>query len=242
MIAPVAAPDAAVAGEGLGRQWRDFVLMLVLTLALATAGVTGYGLANRTNRAAAPPATDSPDAGFARDMQVHHGQAVLMASIARDRTAEPSVRYLAYDILTSQQAQIGMMQAWLAEWGLTQTDSDLPPMRWMVGEHGGHGQADLPTQQATDVGMTRPLPDGRMPGMATAADVTALRTLAGRAAEIRFLQLMIPHHRGGVAMAEACIRLCQRPSLRQLAEGIAAGQAAEIRAMTAMLTARGARA
>jgi uncharacterized protein (DUF305 family) len=33
-----------------------------------------------------PPGNDSPEAGFARDMIVHHGQAVQMAEIIRDKT------------------------------------------------------------------------------------------------------------------------------------------------------------
>ena len=55
----------------------------------------------------------SADAGFARDMTDHHAQAVEMALIAYQRTEDEAVRLLAYDIATSQQAQIGMMAGWL---------------------------------------------------------------------------------------------------------------------------------
>ena len=40
----------------------------------------------------------SAEAGFARDMQVHHGQAVEMAMDIYRTTENPDVRVLAYDI------------------------------------------------------------------------------------------------------------------------------------------------
>lgn len=226
---------------GLSRQWRDLVLMLVLTVTLATAGLAGYGISAREHHSAALPTDTGPDAGFVRDMQVHHAQAVLMATIVRDSTTDPAIRYLAYDILTSQQGQIGMMQGWLTEWGLTQSNTDLPAMSWMSGSGNGDDHGGMQMPAGTNGSLMRLQPDGRMPGMATAADLDRLRALSGRASEIRFLQMMIPHHRGGVAMAQACEQLCQRPSVRLLAENIAAGQTSEIQAMTDLLAARGAR-
>ena len=56
--------------------------------------------------------------GFARDMMVHHAQAVEMAEIVRDKTENENVRILATDIALTQQAQIGQMQGWLAVWEL----------------------------------------------------------------------------------------------------------------------------
>ena len=38
------------------------------------------------------PSDQSPEAGFARDMSVHHAQAVELAFIVRDRTDDPEVR------------------------------------------------------------------------------------------------------------------------------------------------------
>src|SRR5262249_8060804 len=46
------------------------------------------------------PADDSVDAGFARDMMVHHQQAVQMAGWVRDHDTNPEVRLVAYDIET----------------------------------------------------------------------------------------------------------------------------------------------
>ena len=44
------------------------------------------------------PAADSVDAGFARDMATHHLQGVEMANLVPDRSKDPEVRQLAFDI------------------------------------------------------------------------------------------------------------------------------------------------
>ena len=50
-----------------------------------------------------------------------------------------------------------------------------------------------------------------------------------------FLAMMIPHHQGAVDMAELALRHGRDPLVRQLAEGMIAGQAVEIAAMRARL-------
>ena len=160
------------------------------------------------------PDDESPEAGFARDMSVHHAQAVEMAEFMRPRTEDPELRQLDTDVVLTQQAQIGRISGWLDAWGLRATGI-LPPMAWM-------GMAGQP-----------------MMGMASRADVNALATLPLAQAEERFLRLMILHHRGGVAMAEAILARTDRDEVARLAESIVAGQTAEIEAMQAMLESRG---
>ncbi|HET9021623.1 MAG TPA: DUF305 domain-containing protein, partial [Ornithinibacter sp.] len=63
------------------------------------------------------PAEFGADAGFARDMQTHHAQAVEMAFLIRDRSGDEELRTVAYDIITSQQQQAGQMYGWLVQWG-----------------------------------------------------------------------------------------------------------------------------
>ncbi len=57
-----------------------------------------------------------------------------------------------------------------------------------------------------------------------------------------YLQLMTDHHRGGVHMAEGCVRACEVEAGRRLARGMVEGQQSEIRLMADMLRARGAAA
>jgi len=162
-----------------------------------------------------PPAEDSAEVGFARDMSRHHAQAVLMAEALRDRTDDAELRTLASDIALTQQAQIGMMSAWLEDWGRSASASG-PKMAWM-GE---------PTT-------------GLMPGMAAPAETAALATLAVDQAEAQFLRLMVAHHTGGVEMAEAGVELTDDPQVVQLARSIAGAQASEIDYLQSLLAARG---
>lgn len=68
-------------------------------------------------------------------MQTHHNQAVQMAMIVRDKSTDPTIRTIAYDIITSQQQQAGQLYGWLVQWGLPQTSSETG-MAWMtMGQH-----------------------------------------------------------------------------------------------------------
>lgn len=178
-----------------------------------------------------PPSDTSVDAGFARDMKVHHQQAVDMAFIIRDATDNEQIRSLAYDIATTQLNQIGQMMGWLDLWGLTQTTT-APHMQWMS-----------PEAMATMSGhtMTTPGPDDpAMPGMATKAQLDELRNLTGTQAEVKFLQLMITHHLAGVQMAQDALNHAQTEVAKALAKGMVTAQTSEVALMQTYLAERGA--
>jgi len=199
------------------------------------------------------PGESSVEAGFARDMSVHHAQAVAMAEAIRDRTTDPDLKLLATDIALGQQGQIGRMSGWLDEWGLNQT-STATPMAWIRSDNlladptasgaesaaGGGGMGNMGNMGTTSDTTMVMTPDGRMPGMATRPQVSALSTLPIGDAEISFLQLMIAHHKAGVEMAQAALARTARPDVVQLATSIINGQQAEITLMTDMLAKRGA--
>ncbi|MFD3816209.1 DUF305 domain-containing protein [Streptomyces rubiginosohelvolus] len=168
------------------------------------------------------PAEDSVDAGFARDMAIHHQQAVEMSFIVRDRTDDEDVRRLAYDIINTQANQRGMMLGWLEMWGLPKSAAG-PPMKWM-----GH------TFTPTDDGSL-------MPGMATDAELAALTASKDEKAEVLFLRLMTVHHRAGADMAQAAAGAAKTDAIRNLAEGMVRGQQSEIGLMADMLKDRGAK-
>jgi uncharacterized protein (DUF305 family) len=172
---------------------------------------------------AGTPSPDSADAGFARDMSVHHQQAVEMSYIVRDRTEDEEVRRLAYDIAQTQANQRGMLIGWLDLWGLPKVSSD-PPMTWM-------GMGDMPSAGEGSL----------MPGMATDAQMKKLAGLSGRQAEVYYLQLMTEHHKGGVHMAEGCAAQCTVGVEKRLARGMVESQESEIRLMADLLAERGAK-
>lgn len=197
--------------------------MKILTVAVAAVAalILGLVLGALLLGSDSEPGDQSPEAGFARDMSVHHAQAVELAFIVRDRTQDPEVRTMAYDIINTQRAQIGMFSGWLQQWELPQT-SVRPPMEWTDHGHGG-----VMMQSYDD-----------MPGMASDADLQMLRDASGVGAEILFLELMVEHHKGGVEMAEAVLPLTDRTEVTYLADTIVAGQQAEIATMEDMLAAR----
>jgi uncharacterized protein (DUF305 family) len=183
-------------------------------LLLAVASVLAAAVALALLLASVPPGNDSAEAGFARDMIVHHGQAVQMAEIIRDKTESDAIRLLASDISLSQQGQVGIMQGWLQVWGLPLTGSE-PAMAWM-----GH-----PTR-------------GLMPGMAPPDEIDRLGTLPPERADVLFLRLMIAHHEAAIPMSQAVLESSDEPEVDQLARSIIKSQKAEIENMKAMVKKR----
>lgn len=55
------------------------------------------------------------DEDFMRGMIPHHQGAVDMANIALEKSSDPVIRKLATDIITTQKAEMAIMQRWLAE-------------------------------------------------------------------------------------------------------------------------------
>lgn len=199
-------------------RWLVAVPATVIAGALLVAGgavavVTGVG-------APTVPAEGSVDAGFARDMSTHHRQAVTMAGLVRDRSDDSEIQLLGYDVESTQNNQIGMMQGWLQVWGLP-VNTSAEQMAWMSGHR--------------EMGM----PGGVMPGMATPDELDELRGLSGDELDVRFLQLMIRHHQGAVPMADYALAHADTDVVRRLAQKVIESQSAEVLTMEQMLRERG---
>ncbi|MFE7422680.1 DUF305 domain-containing protein [Rhodococcus sp. NPDC057529] len=178
------------------------------------------------------PEAGSVDVGFAQDMSVHHSQAVEMSAIALANATDPAVRSLAYDILTTQQNQLGQMQGWLALWDQPALPSG-GYMGWMGSEHSdGHTHG---TAENSHMGSM-----SKMPGMASSEDMAALRQATGPAVDVLYLQLMLRHHQGGLPMMEYAAQHASEDAVRSLAQTMVDTQQSEATVMTNMLTAKGA--
>ncbi|MFV9507172.1 MAG: DUF305 domain-containing protein [Oscillochloridaceae bacterium umkhey_bin13] len=141
---------------------------------------------------------DEPyDAAFIDAMIVHHEGAVVMANQALAEAERPEIRAMAEEIIRAQEAEIGQMQAWRAEWF-----ADLAPTAGMAMEMG-------PMEVAA----------GSEPF------------------EQRFIEAIIPHHEGAIAMARDALQKSERPEIRLLAEAIISAQEAEIAQMREWLQA-----
>jgi uncharacterized protein (DUF305 family) len=196
-------------------------IILVAALAFAIGRFSTFGATSSTT-----PATDSPEAGFSRDMQVHHAQAIEMAMDIYRKTEDDELRVLSYDIATSQGGQRGEMFDWLVQWGLSQSGG--PMMAWMAESDAGHDHGGTAGEPMTDEEAREAM------GMASADEIAALKAANGQEADCLFLELMIRHHEGAIPMAAAVIELGSEPRVLEVAGSIEAGQTAEIDAMKSM--------
>ena len=208
---------------------RAAAVVALLTATALALGVLVGSVLNRPSSLSIPADT-SAEAGFARDMQAHHSQAVELSRLVRDRTDDEDVRILAQDIMLTQQNQAGQMAGWLETWGLPQS-SGREPMAWVAG---GHGHAAM-TSDDPDA----PMGYAAMPGWVSDEDMARLTAAQGEEAERLYLQLMIPHHQGGVEMAQIALDQVQAPQVRDLAQAIVTAQEAEITVLEQMLAERG---
>lgn len=154
------------------------------------------------------PLETSAEVRFARDMRLHHEQAVDMSLRIVGRTSDPELRLFATDILLTQQNQAGQMTAWLALWGRSQSGAEAP-MAGMAGSM----------------------------GMASAVQVQRISSSQSvKEAEILFLQLMHRHHQGGIQMAQAVLDDNPRADVvTRLAQGIVSGQRVELQVIESIL-------
>ncbi len=156
---------------------------------------------------------DSVDVGFLQDMRSHHDQAVQMslAMLLKDDT-DPTLRTVAAGILLSQQQETGLMIEILRGQGAAEENSTGTSMGWM----------------------NQPVPTERMPGMASEAELDQLEAATGEAAEHLFIDLMIAHHEGGIAMADYAVEHAGTDRVRSSAVATASVQRDEIEELRAI--------
>lgn len=94
--------------------------------------------------------------------------------------------------------------------------------------------------QPSGMGGMSGMDHGTMSTSGAPAGGAAAPTAMGRAGDIMFAQMMIPHHQQAVEMADLALTRAQSPRVRQLAEQIKAEQSPEIVTMNGWLTSWGA--
>ncbi len=153
------------------------------------------------------------DVAFLQMMIPHHGQALVLSDLAATRAEDPRVRRLAERIGAAQRPEILVMAAWLRE-----RDVDVPraaqdPTQY---DHGDHGHNE-------------------MQGMLTPAEMEALEEASGPTFDRLFLEGMIQHHEGAIAMAADVARDGAHVRVGEIAADVMTGQQAEVDAMRGML-------
>ncbi|MGB3909571.1 MAG: DUF305 domain-containing protein [Pseudolysinimonas sp.] len=142
---------------------------------------------------------NAADETFASGMIPHHEQAVEMASMVLDKEGvDPRVVALAERIVAAQQPEIDLLTSWLEAWGV---GSDIGGMEGM--DHSGGA-------------------------MMSEDDMAALEAATGSEASKLFLEQMVQHHTGAIAMAQQELDNGENPAALELAQTIIDDQTAEI--------------
>ena len=225
---PTRTPEDQAADEPREARWVRPVLAVAVAIGLLLLGAAGgllIGLPRSSDSRV--PAPGSVDVGFAQDMTVHHQQAVEMASWERDHTTDPVLAQLSADIEATQTGQIGTMQGWLELWNASPLPVGGRHMAWMTEPSHDHSAA-------ASGGVAT------MPGMASDAELTAMRAATGQQLDVMFLQLMLRHHQGGVSMLQYGADHAAVPQVRNLAAQMLRSQSAESDYLRQLLAQRGA--
>lgn len=227
------ASDPVAAPHHPGRGVRRITLLVAILLSALIVGGAAFSVGRLSTLVDPRPSSTSAEAGFSRDMQTHHNQGVELALIVRDHTNDEAVRRLAYDITVTQGQQSGQMYAWLELWELSQAGAE-PSMTWMT----RLAASDADSAGSDHAHDTQHVAGEPMPGLATSDQIASLTAASGAQAEREFLTLMIAHHQGAIAMAEAVLARSDNSTVRAFAAAVVASQESEIDLMTGMLAER----
>jgi len=148
----------------------------------STAPVVQLGAPGQANRTLGPDeiaALEAPghvdaDVTFVRNMLYHHDQAMTMTEMVEERTTSRDIRLLSERMAVSQEGEIEQLEQWLSTRGETVRDP----------ADGEHGHADVAGMQ----------------GMLSDEELAALEAAEGAEFDRLFLELMIKHHEGAIAM------------------------------------------
>ena len=173
------------------------------------------------------------DVGFMQHMIVHHQQAVEMVALLETRGADPRVGLMGRRIALSQEAEMELMRAWLAERGqpLAMPGMDHGAMDHAAPGHEGHAGHGAAPASADDTPV--------MPGMLSPRQMRELAAARGPEFDRLFLEGMIRHHQGALDMVDA---LMARPGagedtvLSDFLTSVVADQSAEILRMRLLLS------
>ena len=152
------------------------------------------------------------DVAFATAMVEHHAQAIQMANFTIGREGlDPRIAELAEEIRVSQTAEIDELAGLLRSWG-----EDVPETGFATGDSHSHDD-DMADGDHAD-----------MPGMMSAAEMEELAGAPDAAFAEQWMQMMIEHHEGALAMVDDVQADGEHEELRDLAGEMESAQRTEI--------------
>ena len=149
------------------------------------------------------PADAQYDLRFIDAMNPHHKGAVEMATDALQKSKRPEIKRLAQNIIADQNRELKLMLQWRQAW---YPNASSKPVAYDA-------------QMGHTMAMSKAQMQGMMNGNLGAADAQY---------DLRFINMMIPHHQGAIVMAQDALNKSQRPEIKRLAQNIITSQQREI--------------
>lgn len=200
-------------GTGIRRSIGIAIIAVAVSLGSVACGSTSTSTSTGADlsdpNASTIPAEapfNSADLEFVRGMLPHHEQAITMADAVIAKSSYLLVVEFGTTIRATQSSEVEQLRGWLVNWNEPESDPSMS------------GSMDMP-------GMNRESFD---------ADMARLGKTAHREYARLWLDLMIEHHRGALAMARTEVDSGKNPDVIALAQTILATQQQEIDAMTAL--------
>lgn len=192
------------------------ILVLILLLGAALASCAGTMAAPSAPRATpGPDTTPSPteiDRAFIQAMVVHHAAAIAMAKVEVQRGQQAEVKQLAQQIIGEQEGEITRLQQ------IAQQDFRFRP------------STTLPATTQQGVLMGEPIL------MNFPEEIRELNSASDP--DVRFLQMMIPHHAMAIVQADTETSYGSNPRLKAISQNIIRSQSREIGTMEDLLQRR----
>ena len=182
-------------------------------------GMSGMDMGSDSSEST-PTSADSPvipadaefnqaDVDFAQGMIPHHAQAIEMADMAIAQAESPEVIDLAERIRAAQDPEIEQLTLWLEDW-----------------------VQDVPDREMS---MSADMDGMSMDGLMTQDQMDEMAAATGAEFDQMFLDMMIVHHEGAVAMAADEVAEGKFSDAIEMAQAIIDGQSAEIDEMEQFL-------
>jgi uncharacterized protein (DUF305 family) len=164
-----------------------------------------HGAMDHSQMKSDPDAASAPyDLQFIDTMAHHHEGAIQMAEMVLKKSQNEELKKFAQKIIDDQKKENAQMKDWREKW------------------YAGKARAM----------------NMEMPGMKDSMKMMAgdhmkmMGSMEGKAFDVHFLDMMIPHHRDAVTMSKEALNKAERAEIKTLANQIIKAQDAEIKQMT----------
>jgi uncharacterized protein (DUF305 family) len=134
----------------------------------------------------------------------HHEGAVVMSKMALQKTQNAELKPFLQKIIDDQDKEINKMKEWRDSWYAAK-----PPALNM----------DMPGMKMSSEKMN------------ASSHEEEMKAMSGKDFDLHFIDMMVPHHEGAIAMAKNALQKAEHAEIKKLANEIIRAQEAEITKM-----------